>query len=101
MLSNELALLLFAAIAVPCAFLAVTYWQRALFGVFILLIFEGALRKWVLPGAQAQIYLLKDGILLAVYLGFMFEGRKQGRGFQGVGAIRAVLVLGFVFGCLE
>src|SRR5262249_57803425 len=74
---NASALLLFAAIAVPCAMLAVKYWQHALFGVFVLLVFEGALRKWAFPWAQAQIYLVKDAILLAVYVGFLLDGRKN------------------------
>src|SRR6266446_9913503 len=95
------AFLLFAAIAVPCAFLAVRNWQRALFGVFVLLVFEGALRKWALPGAQAQIYLLKDAILLAVYLGFMLDNRRTLPAPAGTGLIKIVLVLGFVWGCIE
>jgi hypothetical protein len=65
------AVWLFAAITAPCAFLAIRYWQRALFAVFVLMVFEGALRKWAFPWAQAQVYLVKDAILLAVYLGFL------------------------------
>ena len=74
---NNPAVWLLAAMVVPCAFLAVRYWQRALFGVFVLLVFEGALRKWALPSAQAQIYLVKDVILLAVYLGFILDGQRH------------------------
>src|SRR5215813_8014517 len=98
---NSSALFLFAAIAVPGALLAVKYWQRALFGVFVLLVFEGALRKWVFPWAQAQIYLVKDAILLAAYLGFLLDRRKNELAPMGVGAIKAVLILAFVFGCFE
>jgi hypothetical protein len=95
------ALWLFAAIAAPCAFLAARYWQRALFAVFVLMVFEGALRKWALPSAQALIYLVKDAILLAVYLGFMLDGRRQLPPSKGVGLIKIVLAASFVFGCLE
>jgi hypothetical protein len=98
---NNPAIWLLAALAVPCAFLAVRYWQRALFGVFVLLVFEGALRKWALPAAQAQIYLVKDVILLAVYLGFILDGQRHQPALRDTGLIKIVLILGFVFGCIE
>src|SRR5215813_7256307 len=100
-MSNSAALLLFAIIAVPGAVLAVKYWQHALFGVFVLLVFEGALRKWAFPWAQAQIYLVKDAILLAVYVGFLLDGRKNQPAPTEAGAIKAVLLVAFVFGCFE
>src|SRR6202048_3267714 len=96
------ALWAFAALAAPCALLAVRYWQRALFGVFVLLVFEGALRKWAFPWAQAQIYLVKDLILLGVYLGFILDGRRKLLPSpKGVGLIKNVCVLSVVFGCFE
>jgi hypothetical protein len=95
------ALLLLAAIAAPGAFLVIRYWQHALFGVFVLLVFEGALRKWAFPSAQAQIYLVKDAILLTVYLGFILDRRRNQPVLSGVGSIRIVLLLAFAFGCFE
>src|SRR5215831_1153520 len=95
------AVWLAAAIAAFCGLLAVRYWQRALFGVFVLLVFEGALRKWALPAAQAQLYLLKDAILLPVYLGFMLDNRRTLPAPAGTGLIKIVLVIGFVWGCIE
>src|SRR6202048_523528 len=95
------ALWLFAALAAPTALLAVRYWQRALFAVFVLLVFEGALRKWAFPWAQAQVYLVKDVILLGVYLGFILNSRRNLPLPKGVGLIKSVLGLSFVFGCLE
>jgi hypothetical protein len=96
------ALLLFAAtLAALCALLAVRYWRQALFGVFVLLVFEGALRKWAFPSAQAQLYLVKDAILLAVYLGFVLDGRRNQPALRGAASIRIVLLLAFAFGCIE
>jgi hypothetical protein len=94
------AVWLFAALAVPCALLAIKYWQSALFGVFVLLVFEGALRKWAFPWAQAQIYLVKDAILLAAYLGFILDTQRKPSA-QDIGLIKAVLVAAFVWGCIE
>src|SRR5215813_531804 len=100
-MSNSAALLLFAIIAVPGAVLAVKYWQNAFFGVFVLLVFEGALRKWAFPWAQAQIYLVKDAILLAVYLGFILDRRMNLPSPTSLGAVKIILVIGFVWGCIE
>ena len=97
----SLATLLLALIAPITLWIASRHWQRALFGVFVLLIFEGALRKWVLPGAQAQIYLLKDVILLGVYLGFFLDRRRTQPTLRDGRAIKIILVVAFGFGCLE
>jgi hypothetical protein len=95
------ALLLLAPIAVLGAVLAVRYWQQALFGVFVLVVFEGALRKWAFPSAQAQIYLVKDAILLAVYLGFVLDARRNQPVLRDVTSIKVVLLLAFIFSCFE
>jgi hypothetical protein len=76
------------------------YWRYALFGVFMLMIFEGVLRK-LIPSAQVEIYLLKDAILLAVYFGFLLEQRKTKIDVRSVARIKLLLVLGLIFGCLE
>ena len=95
------ATLSFIAIVVISLWVASKYWQRALFGVFVLLVFEGALRKWVFPGAQAQIYLVKDVLLLGVYLGFILDRRRTQPTLRDGRAIKIILGLTFGFGCLE
>jgi hypothetical protein len=77
------------------------YWQRALFAVFVLIVFEGALRKWVFPSAQAQIYLLKDVIIFAAYVGFVLDGRRDQPVVGDAGVIKFALLLAFAFGCME
>jgi hypothetical protein len=100
-LMNNPAVWLLAALAALCALLAVRYWQRALLVVFVLLVFEGASRKWAFPSAQAQIYLIKDVILLCVYLGFILDSRRKLPSPKGVGLIQNVLRLSFIFGCFQ
>jgi hypothetical protein len=51
-------------------------WRTAAQAVMVLLIFEGAIRKWLVPGAQDLMYLAKDVLLLGVYAGFV---RDRGR----------------------
>ncbi len=53
-------------------------WNRAIQLVMVLLVLEGALRKWVFPGAQDALYFAKDGLLLAAYAGY-WSHRGQAR----------------------
>jgi hypothetical protein len=46
-------------------------WRTALQLALVLMIFEGAIRKWIFPGAQDLIYFAKDVLLLGVYGGFL------------------------------
>jgi hypothetical protein len=56
--------------AVLAAGVSAAYWRQAVLAAMVLLVFEGALRKWALPEAQAALYLAKDVILLGAYVGF-------------------------------
>ena len=93
------AIIVFAAI-IPCL-LALKYWRGGVFVFFVLVVFEGALRKWVLPGAQAQLYLFKDVVLLCAYFGFLLSARRDQLALPGATPIKIVLALSFAFGCIE
>jgi hypothetical protein len=100
MLSNVPLLLFIGVIGVSCAFVAAKHWQQAVLGVFVLMVFEGAIRKWVFPSGQALVYLLKDGILLVAYIGFMLSVPKT-PGPKDATSVKVVLWLSFFYGCLE
>ncbi|HEX3555877.1 MAG TPA: hypothetical protein VIA62_21890 [Thermoanaerobaculia bacterium] len=57
---------------------SVLNWRKAIRFALILLIAEGALRKWVFPGAQDLIYFAKDVFFLGAYAGFLRD-RAGGR----------------------
>ncbi len=65
------------ALAVAAALWAFRNWRQGLRAVLVLLVFEGALRKWVFPGASDYLYFLKDLLLLGVYGGFLRRQRRQ------------------------
>ncbi|MBE9116136.1 hypothetical protein IQ249_09535 [Lusitaniella coriacea LEGE 07157] len=53
-------------------------WRRAIKAVFLILVIDGALRKWVLPQASNAIYFLKDLVLLGAYLRYyIFSGNER------------------------
>jgi hypothetical protein len=68
MASNVLVVL--AGIGFLAIVVAGLSWQRLIWAVMVLLVCEGALRK-ALPGLQAQLYLVKDGILVCAYTKFL------------------------------
>ncbi|MEW6491138.1 MAG: hypothetical protein AB1589_01110 [Cyanobacteriota bacterium] len=51
-------------------YLSALKWRRSVKVVFLLLVLEGALRKWVLPQASEMIYFLKDVVLMGAYFNF-------------------------------
>jgi hypothetical protein len=49
-----------------------------IFGVFfVLLVLEGALRKWIFPGISAELFALKDVVLFAIFL-LVLSDTKRG-----------------------
>jgi hypothetical protein len=56
---------------------------------FWLLMIEGALRKWVLPGLANPLLIVKDPVVLVTYLIALKEGR-----FPRTGFVTAILLLG-------
>jgi len=52
-------------------------WRNSVKAVFLLLVIEGALRKWVLPQASEMLYFLKDIVLLGAYISYFSFGKSQ------------------------
>lgn len=52
-------------------------WRKLVISVLVLLIFEGVLRKWVLPQASDATYFLKDILLLAAYISYYFNSKHS------------------------
>lgn len=49
---------------------SVKRWRYALQAAMVLVILEGAIRKWLVPGAQDLVYFAKDVVLLGAYVGY-------------------------------
>lgn len=62
-------ILLFGLLFVIClVFFSALNWRRAVKAAFVIVVFEGALRKWAFPQSSELIYFLKDFVLLGAYL---------------------------------
>src|SRR6266508_4662666 len=56
------------------ALAGVLAWRGAVAVALVLAVFEGAIRKWLLPDSQEAVYFAKDALLMGAYVGF-FGGR--------------------------
>ena len=67
-----LKLLLGFSVLISVVYISFLDWRRALKSVFLILVFDGAVRKWLLPQASDLIYFFKDFVLLGAYLRYFF-----------------------------
>jgi hypothetical protein len=90
--------LLIFAVPVLCLiiYLSSLNWRRAIVTALILVVLEGALRKWVLPQASQLIYFLKDFVLLGAYLSY-FKTSKA-REHNGIGDSTISFLVWLMFG---
>jgi len=73
--------------------------QSLIWIVMFLLVCEGAIRKWGFPGLQAQLYLVKDVLLIVAYIGFLSSGLRSGEHLRVMGALKVLMILSvFYFG---
>src|SRR5206468_6400442 len=74
-------------------------WRIAIQYALLLMIFEGAIRKWVFPSAQDLVCFAKDVLLLGAYLGF-FRGPRPRLRLPALpalyGALAAVALVGLL-----
>jgi hypothetical protein len=71
-------------------------WRQAVQAALFLVILEGAIRKWLFPGAQDVVYFAKDLLFLGAYGGW-FAARRP-RSPIRLKALQAPLVLAALYG---
>lgn len=69
---KEMAVLAIALIGIA----ATLNWRKSVHVVLVLVVLEGAIRKWLLPSVSEYVYFLKDLILLGAYVGYFLRGNS-------------------------
>lgn len=69
-------------------------WRAAVKVAIIIALFEGAIRKWLLPGAQELAYFLKDIFLFGAYLKFMISPDMAVRSYKLNLPVMLLILLG-------
>jgi hypothetical protein len=76
-------------------------WRTAVQFALILMIFEGAIRKWVFPGAQDLVYFAKDVLLLGAYLGYFRDRPRLRLRLPALPVLYGALAMCALFGLLQ
>jgi hypothetical protein len=72
--------LILAAIFISLIFfISCLNWQRTVKAALVLVVIEGALRKWVFPDASEMIYFLKDIVILGAYVNYFGFSKIQSK----------------------
>jgi hypothetical protein len=69
--------LLLLPIGLAFFLVGVKIWRTTIVAMFVWLLLEGAVRKWVFPQFQAPILLMKDAGFLAAYVGYMLSPKHR------------------------
>ncbi|HKH43089.1 MAG TPA: hypothetical protein VKM72_00310 [Thermoanaerobaculia bacterium] len=80
---------------------SISRWRQAVQLAMVLIILEGALRKWVFPSAQDLVYFAKDVFLLGAYIGFFRERHRLRARLPRLPALDALLSAAALYGLLE
>ncbi|HJX28054.1 MAG TPA: hypothetical protein VJ885_09085 [Thermoanaerobaculia bacterium] len=80
---------------------SVRRWRAAIQLAMVLLILEGAIRKWVFPGAQDLVYFAKDVFFLGAYLGFLRERRRLRDSLPRIAGLTALISVAAFYGLLQ
>jgi len=74
-------------------------WRQAVQVAMVLVVFEGAIRKWLFPWAQDVVYFAKDLLLLGAYAGWFSAERE--RPLPRLKAVKAALLVAALYGLAE
>jgi hypothetical protein len=69
--------------------------------IMFFVVIEGAIRKWLLPGLQAQIYFLKDIVLVIAYASFFASRPLSGAQLKTMRPLTALLALSLAYFGIE
>jgi hypothetical protein len=66
-----------------------------------LVVYEGALRKWVFPGFQAEVFFVKDLILVIAYVIFLGSRNPPGAHLKIMAPLKVLILLSVVYFLFE
>lgn len=78
--------------------LAYSNWRAAVKTAFVLVLFEGAIRKWLLPQGQELVYFGKDVLLIGAYIKFFLSPDPDLRAWRLNAPVTAIVGLATLSG---
>ena len=77
--------------------MATPTWQKLIWVVMFMVVCEGAVRKWIFPGLQAEVYFAKDVVLIFAYVGFISSHLSPGVHLRATAGLRVLLLCSLVY----
>ncbi len=93
--------LLLMMVGVAAALWSVRQWRQAVQVGMLLVILEGAIRKWLLPGSQDIVYFAKDVFFLGAYAGWLQNRWRLRWRLPEAPSLYAGLILAAVIGLFQ
>ena len=81
--------------------LSIRNWRKAVIAMLVWAMFEGAIRKWILPGFQQPILLFKDVILIFAYIGYYFSNHNDEYIPPKSGTLKVLLIVAISYCIFE
>jgi hypothetical protein len=76
-------------------------WKKLIWTVMFLVVLEGVFRKWVFPQFQAELFFLKDLLLIVAYLGFLSAHVRPGAHRRIMVPLKVMAVFSLAYFTLE
>jgi hypothetical protein len=97
-MDNSLGLLVFFLLGLS----SILHWRQCVKLVLWVVVLEGAVRKWILPGMSDFLYFGKDVIMLVAYIKYFFWIQKNPPRFKiRQPGIRLLVSLNLIYGLIE
>ncbi|MDX2097114.1 MAG: hypothetical protein SFW36_05005, partial [Leptolyngbyaceae cyanobacterium bins.59] len=85
------------ALGLVVILIAAQNWRRAVKSVFLIVVIEGALRKWLFPQASDIIYFLKDFVMMGAYLRFFLFSPKERKPALTLSVVNILIVMSAIW----
>lgn len=76
-------------------------WQKSVKAALVLVVVEGALRKWALPQASFLLFFVKDFVLLGAYVKFFGPSVQKQIAIPGIRNIAVIIGLTLAWGIVQ
>lgn len=83
-------------VGIAVLFMALRNWELGVQAVLVIVVFEGAVRKWFLPSASDLVYFYKDFVMLASFIGYLSRRDKTPLVIKGRLQLLAVIIFAFL-----
>jgi hypothetical protein len=87
------------AITVCGGALLIAAWRRWEFGIqalMVIVVVEGAVRKWLLPSASEMVYFYKDALMVVILLAYLLRAKKRPLLIKGQLRVFSAVLIAFI-----